>query len=141
MENRTVSILIVDDDRVDVMAVQRGLRAARIANPTYVARDGVEAMEMLRGTGGRERVPPPYIILLDLNMPRMGGHDFLTELRADPDLRKAVVFVLTTSRDEQDRTAAYDRNVAGYVVKEDAGSDFLRLVDMLDHYWRIVELP
>ncbi len=71
----------------------------------------------------------------------MSGIELIAELRADPDLRDSVVFVLTTSRSEEDRVASYNLNVAGYIVKTDVGAGFVRLVEMLDHYWRIVELP
>ena len=74
-------------------------------------------------------------------MPRMNGLEFLTELRADPELRDSIVFVLTTSRSDEDRVASYNLNVAGYIVKSDVGAGFVRLLGLLDHYWRIVEFP
>src|SRR5262245_51307704 len=98
-----VNFLIVDDDQVDVQAIQRGLQKQRIANPVHVARDGVEALQMLRGEGGVANVPRPYLILLDLHMPRMDGLQFLRELRKDPELTDSVVFVLTTSATEEDK--------------------------------------
>lgn len=86
-------------------------------------------------------MPRPNLILLDLNMPRMGGIEFLEELRTDPNLKDSVVFVLTTSDAEADRLAAYDHFVAGYMVKSKIGENFFQLADMLEGYWRIVELP
>jgi CheY-like chemotaxis protein len=80
-------------------------------------------------------------MLVDLSMPRMNGIELLTALRADPTLHKTVVFVLTTSYRDEDLDAAYGLNVAGYIVKEKAGEDFLRLFNLVDSYWRIVELP
>jgi DNA-binding NarL/FixJ family response regulator len=71
----------------------------------------------------------------------MGGIDFLKELRADDDLCGSVVFILTTSSDDQDKMLAYKKNVAGYIVKKQVGESFLNIVDMLGHYWRVVELP
>jgi CheY-like chemotaxis protein len=136
-----VSVLLVDDDDVDVMAVKRAFRKAKIANPLFVARDGVEALAMLRGEDGHDPVPRPYIIILDLNMPRMDGLEFLTEIRADPEHRGAVVFVLTTSKADEDRAASYDKNVAGYIVKSDVGEGFLNVTSLLDSYWRVVLLP
>src|SRR5262245_54308276 len=102
MEYNTVNFLLVDDDRIDVLALKRALEMNKIANPVYVASDGVQALRMLRGEVGEQRVPWPYIILLDLNMPRMNGLEFLKELRSDPLLHRTVVFVLTTSKDDQD---------------------------------------
>ena len=100
------------------------------------AKDGVEALEMLR----QGHVRKPFIALLDINMPRMNGIDMLSELRADPKLFDSVVFILTTSRDDQDKFEAYKKNVAGYIVKKQVGEAFLSIVEMLGNYWRIVEL-
>lgn len=138
---QTVNVLVVDDDRVDVALLRRAFQRARIGNPIHVAEDGLTALEMLRGTDDRPPLPRPYIILLDLRMPRMDGHEFLTELRADPTLRDSVVFVLTTSASDSDRQAAYQRNVAGYIVKNDVADDFMRAIRMLEQYWRVVQLP
>ena len=136
-----VNILLVEDDDVDVMAVKRSFRELRIANPLFEARDGVEALEQLRGKPGTPPIPSPLIILLDLNMPRMNGIEFLAEIRKDPQLHSSVVFVMTTSSDENDRVRAYNYNVAGYVLKHSPGRSFIDAVSMLEHYWRIVELP
>jgi CheY-like chemotaxis protein len=139
--HNTVTILLVDDDKIDAMAVKRALRDLRIANPVIEARNGVEALEYLRGESGRERVLSPCLILLDLNMPRMGGIEFLEELRCDPSLRRALVVVMTTSAAEEDRTQAYDKNVAGYMLKHRTGESFLEVISRLDHYWRMIEFP
>lgn len=136
---RPLDIILVEDDDADAKAVRRALTKAQIANPVARLVDGVEALAYLRGISGTP--PPSYVLLVDLNMPRMNGLEFLAELRRDPQLRGAVAFLLTTSGDEGDIAAAYDRNVAGYVLKENAGNDFLNLIGTLDHYWRIVELP
>jgi CheY-like chemotaxis protein len=135
-----VNLLLVEDDKVDVKAFKRALRDLRILNPLTVATDGMDALEILRGRNGIERLTRPYLILLDLNMPRMGGIEFLDELRNDPELSRSLVFVMTTSADEEDRFRAYDRHVAGYVLKHSAAS-FIDAVAMLGHYWRVIELP
>lgn len=132
-----VSILLVEDDDIDVEAIERAFRKARIANPIVRVRDGVEALETLRD----ERVRRPYLVLLDLNMPRLDGIGFLKEMRADASLRETIVFVLTTSDDDRDKTAAYQEHVAGYMVKSRAGVDFTKLIELIDHYWRVVEFP
>lgn len=133
-----VTILLVDDDDVDAMGVERALKRLKIANPVVRARDGVEGLELLRHESAVKR---PYIVLLDINMPRMNGLEMLAELRADSQLSRAVVFVLTTSKSDEDKVAAYQQHIAGYIVKNQVGDGFLRVMEMLDHYWRVVELP
>lgn len=133
-------VLLVDDDDVDAMAVRRALTANGSGHRLFTARDGLEALAMLRGEGAPQ-VPRPYLIVLDLNMPRMNGVEFLRELRADPIHGRAIVFVLTTSDAESDKAAAYDAGVAGYVVKARAGRDLDRLVALLAAYRMAVELP
>jgi len=138
---RTVSLLLIEDDEIDIAAVRRALAVLKIANPLHIARDGIEALEILRGENGKEKLPKPYIIVLDLNMPRMDGMEFLEEIRGDEYLNDSIVFVMTTSRDEADRRAAYSKHVAGYIVKEDPIGTFRQAINLLDHYWRLVELP
>lgn len=135
-----VKILLVEDDDIDAEAVRRGFAKARVSTPIYRASNGLQALEQLRSPTSPLK-NSPYIILLDLKMPQMNGLEFLDAIRKDQRLHKSIVFVLTTSNDSQDRTAAYDRFVAGYITKSKAGVDFLDLIRMLDHYWRIVELP
>jgi CheY-like chemotaxis protein len=136
-----VNILLVEDDKVDVMAFKRALHDIKVGNALYVAGDGIEALEMLRGENGREMLPKPCLVLLDLNMPRMGGIEFLQEVRADPALTRLLVIVMTTSSSEEDRMRAYRLNVAGYIVKNRLGQSFLDSITMLTHYWRVVEFP
>jgi CheY-like chemotaxis protein len=136
-----VHILLVEDDTIDVIALKRALQQRKLTNPLTVARDGVEALEILRGGPDRPPLPRPYMILLDLSLPRMNGIEFLETLRADPALQDAIVFMLTTSRADEDRSAAYRLNVAGYMVKSDLSAGLLRVVTMLESYWRVVEFP
>lgn len=135
-----VTILMVEDDEVDRRAFKRAFDQLKIGNPLTFANDGIEALENLRGGSGVS-VDRPYLVILDLNMPRMSGLEFLKELRADKKLKDVIVFVLTTSRDEDDILAAYELNVAGYLVKSDLSGSFLKAVNMLEHYWKIVEFP
>lgn len=133
-----LNILLVEDDEVDVMNVQRAFQKNRIANPLFVAANGEEALERLRsGEIPAER----RIVLLDLNMPRMNGIEFLRELRRDPGLRSTTVVVLTTSNDERDKVNAYDLNVAGYLLKPVTFSNFCDVMAALNKYWTLVELP
>jgi CheY-like chemotaxis protein len=134
----TINILLVDDDDLDVMNVKRAFEKGKIANPVFVARDGIEGLAMLRGTElPRER----RLILLDLNMPRMNGIEMLRELRKDPQLRATPVVVLTTSNEDRDRTEAYDLNVAGYLLKPVTFVNFVELMSALNRFWRLVEFP
>ena len=135
-----MTLLLVEDDAIDAEAIQRAFRQHRIANPFVVVRDGVEALAALRGESEVE-VPHPYVVLLDVNMPRMNGIEFLDAVRADPALSRTIVFVLTTSDREEDKVAAYEHNVAGYILKSRAGEDFLEVVKLLRVYWRLVEFP
>lgn len=141
MSAQDVSILLIEDDDVDAEAVERAFARAKIANRIRRARDGLEGLQMLRGTDGKERIPRPYVILLDLKMPRMNGLAFLDALRVSDDLHDSVVFVLTTSDADQDIAAAYEKCIAGYVVKSRVGESFADLIGMLDYYWRVVQLP
>jgi CheY-like chemotaxis protein len=139
-ELKVSQLLHVEDDDLDVMGVQRAFKSAKIANPITVAHDGLEALDILRGTNGRARLPRPFIVLLDLNMPRMDGIAFLKELRADGDLKKSIVFVMTTSNADEDKVRAYNLGVAGYIVKADPAKSFMEATALLDTYWRVVEL-
>lgn len=137
-EDRTINILLVEDDTVDVMNVQRAFEKANITNPIFVAENGVEALKKLRnGDIPLHRL----LILLDLNMPRMNGIEFLRELRSDDEVAHLPVVVLTTSNDERDRIEAYNLNVAGYIVKPVTFLNFLGAMTTLNKYWTLVEMP
>ncbi|WP_203290737.1 response regulator [Maricaulis parjimensis] len=138
---RVVTILLVEDDDIDAEAVQRSLTKRRLANPVIRARNGREALDMLRGKTDGVTVRAPFIILLDLNMPVMNGLEFLAEVRADPVLHSAVIMVLTTSNAERDRAEAYEHNVAAYILKARAGMEFEAALELVDCYWRYVEFP
>ena len=138
MNDRALNILLVEDDQVDVMNVKRAFERNRIANPLFVAGDGLEALAMLR----EGKVPASRrLVLLDLNMPRMNGIEFLQEVRKDPDLQHTAVVVLTTSNDDRDKIKAYNLNVAGYLVKPVTFTSFVDLMATLNKYWTLVELP
>jgi CheY-like chemotaxis protein len=133
-----LNILLVEDDMVDVMNVRRAFERNRIINPLHVAQNGVEALQALRSG----QVPADRrLVLLDLNMPRMNGIEFLRHVRSDPDLNLIPVVVLTTSTDEKDKLEAYNLNVAGYLVKPVTFVDFVELMATLNKYWSLVEYP
>jgi len=139
---KEVNILLVEDDDIDAKLVEREFRKLKLANPIYRAKNGVEALEILQGKKGEQNtVTRPYIVLLDLNMPIMGGLEFLHAIRNDSLLEDSVVFVLTTSSADEDRVAAYHKHVAGYIVKSDVKDSFPKVIEMLDHYWQVVLLP
>jgi CheY-like chemotaxis protein len=138
MTDKMLNILLVEDDQVDVMTVRRAFDKNRIANPLFVAGNGVEALAALRSNGvPKER----RLVLLDLNMPKMNGLEFLRELRADSALQATPVVVLTTSKDERDKVDAYNLNVAGYLVKPVTFINFVEAMAALNKYWTLVELP
>ena len=137
---KPVHILLVEDDNIDAKAFLRAMQKLKISNPVTVARDGVEGWELLKGEGG-QKIPRPNLVILDINMPRMNGLELLRKIREDAELRNLIVFVLTTSNDDQDKFEAYDLNVAGYMLKSDLGGSFMGAVGLVDQYWRVVEFP
>jgi CheY-like chemotaxis protein len=136
-----INILLVEDNTIDIKAVERAFRAKKISNPIHIAHNGLEALDVLRGTNGKQQLLQPYIVLLDLNMPRMSGLEFLAEIRDDELLKRSIVFVLTTSEDDRDKAAAYDKQVAGYLSKHDAGGDFLNVIQLLEQFQVSVHFP
>lgn len=135
------SVLLVDDDDVATEGVLRSFRKLGVHCQTVTAEDGLVALEILRNQHPSRRLNSPYLVLLDLNMPRMDGFQFLETLRKDPALKQTVVFVLTTSSRDADRTRAYNENVAGFMVKSAVGPQFSLLANFLDKYAASVRLP
>ena len=142
MEEKLLNLLLVEDDEVDVMNVKRAFIKNNITNPLYVASDGIEALKMLRGQNETLNVPKQRrIILLDLNMPKMSGLEFLEALRADSDLKSIPVIILTTSDEDRDRIKAYNLNVAGYLLKPVNSTQFAETIATLNKYWMLCEIP
>jgi CheY-like chemotaxis protein len=137
-ESKVLNILLVDDDEVDVMNVKRAFKKNNITNPLYTATNGLEALSLLRDPKFPQN---RRLILLDLNMPKMGGIEFLRELRADAELKPIPVIVLTTSNEDSDKVEAYQFNVAGYILKPVTFSKFIDAVVALNNYWTLSELP
>jgi CheY-like chemotaxis protein len=136
-----VTILLVEDDDIDAATITRGLAQAAISNPVVRARDGIEALNLLLGAHGKARLPPPYLLLVDIRMPRLDGLALLRSIRADPALQRTIIFILTTSDNERDLIAAYDAHVAGYIVKSHAPEQYRALAGMLEYYLMIVSQP
>lgn len=137
----SLTILLAEDDDVAAESVTRSLRKAGLPFPLVWAEDGAQALAALRGDDPARQVPRPRVVLLDLNMPRMNGFEFLQALRADPVLSDDVVFVLTTSDDDNDRMRAYHDHIAGYMVKAAVGPQFSRLAQLLGLYQHAIRLP
>jgi CheY-like chemotaxis protein len=137
MINRPINILLVEDDEVDVMNMKRAFSKNGITHPMYVAENGEVALHMLKYSD----MPKPHIILLDLNMPRMGGIEFLEILRADPYFKDLSVFIITTSNEDVDKINAHKLNVSGYILKPLSGNEFVSKMDTLNSFWKLCEFP
>lgn len=138
MNHRNTHFLLVEDDEVDVMTMERAFQKGDVKDALFVARTGTEALDMLRSN-----VVPDVrrVVLLDLNMPGMNGLEVLRRLRADASLHKTPVVILTTSTHREDLDRAYELNVAGYLIKPVTFSKFVDMIKRLDDYWRVVEMP
>jgi len=129
--------LLVEDDNVDVMTVRRALKDLQVASQLVPAGDGEEALDYLRNNGNAK----PRIILLDLNMPKMNGTEFLKIVKADETLKKIPVIVLTTSSSEKDIVRSFELGAAGYMVKSVDYRKFIEIIRAIDLYWNLSELP
>ena len=141
MTDQAVSILLVEDDYLDIMNVERELSKINLTRPLHVARNGREALNMLRGSEGADKITPvPSLILLDINMPKMNGLEFLAELRREPEFSHIPVFIMTTSNEETDRLAAQRLNVTGYIVKPLTFDNFEKSHSSLDSFSLFLDL-
>lgn len=138
---KAMHILLVEDDDVSVESVVRSLRKHDVDFPMTIAQDGQEALEILRNKHPTLSITRPFLILLDLNMPRMNGFEFLEAIRNDEALKSSIIFILTTSDSDSDRSRAYDDNIAGYMVKSSVGPQFSKLALLLKNYQAAVRLP
>ncbi len=133
-DNKT--ILLVEDDQVDIMTVKRALKKIQVTNPIAEAHNGEEALIYLRENLNNK----PVIILLDINMPKMNGLEFLGIIKDDKDLKLIPVIMLTTSKEDQDRLSSFNLQVAGYMIKPVDFSQFLDVMKAIDSYWTLSEL-
>ncbi|ABF64730.1 response regulator [Rhodobacteraceae bacterium R_SAG7] len=134
---RQMNILLVEDDDLDAMMIKRAM--AQVAPDAHLIRatDGVEALEIVQSN----RVEDPYFILLDVNMPRMNGHEFLKELRASSEHSDTMVFMFTTSESARDIARAYQERANGYIVKPHGKAAMNSILDTLQRYWTTCEPP
>lgn len=130
-------ILLVEDDQVDAMTVKRALKEINVTNRLDITNNGEEALAFLRNLENEK----PGIILLDLNMPKMNGIEFLKIAKHDDALKKIPVVVLTTSKEEQDKVDSFNLGVAGYMIKPVDYLQFVEVVRTIDLYWTLSELP
>lgn len=139
---RPVEVLLVEDNVGDVRLTQEALREAKVHNNLSVVNDGVEAMAFLRREGKYAQAPRPDLVLLDLNMPRKDGRAVLAEVKADPDLRRIPVVVLTTSKAEEDIVRSYELHANSYVTKPVDFEQFMKVVRSIEDFWlTVVKYP
>ncbi|MBI9039666.1 MAG: response regulator [Bacteroidales bacterium] len=135
--NAKIKILLVEDDQVDVMTIKRAFKDINITNPIFVCENGLEALDYLHD----KQKELPGIILLDLNMPKMNGIEFLQEIKDDKQLKSIPVVVLTTSKEEQDKVESFNLGVAGYMIKPVDYLQFVEIIRTIHLYWTLSELP
>jgi two-component system response regulator len=141
-DRRRLGVLLVEDDPGDVLIAREALQAAKLDTRLDVVSDGVQAMEFLRRQGDYADRDRPDLILLDLNLPRMSGHEVLAEVKADPDLRRIPVVVLTTSTAVADVVKSYDLHANVYVAKPVDFNAFAQVVKKIDEFFgNVARLP
>jgi CheY-like chemotaxis protein len=139
---RSAQVLLIEDNHGDAVLTRRAFRRARIANEITVADTGEKGLSILRREGEFAEAPRPDLILLDLNLPHMHGQDFLAQVKADPDLKRIPVVVLSSSAAGSDITAAYDRHANGYITKPITTETYDDIVDRIEQYWfGLMQLP
>jgi CheY-like chemotaxis protein len=129
------TILLIEDDEVDVIAIERAFQTAKITNPLVVANNGEEALNLIH-----KKVFPPFVTLLDLNLPKISGIEFLKHIRNNPRLKKMIIIVLTSSDSDKDICKAYEHQVAGYITKPINSSELANKLSSFNTYWGNCEL-
>lgn len=136
-----IQLILVEDDDAEVAAITRACSNAGVNCQITRFQDGDEAFVALKGPFGRDLLAKPYLILLDLGLPDRSGIIFLDKLRADPSLRRSIVFAISDSMRDEDKAAAYDRRIAGYLVKDTLDGNYATLCDLLDVYEKSIQFP
>jgi CheY-like chemotaxis protein len=139
--HKPIQLILVEDDDAEVAAIERACAEAGVNCQITRFPDGNEALAALNGSFGRNLLTRPYLILLDLDLPDGSGMAFLDALRADPKLRRSIVFTISSSLRDEDKAAAYDRRVAGYLVKDALDGNYATLCDLLDVYEKSIQFP
>ncbi len=141
-DTRPIEVLLVEDDEGDVVMTREALDEGKVLNRLHVVGDGVEALQFLRREGTFADAPRPDLVLLDLNLPRRDGRQVLADVKADPDLRRIPVVVLTTSEAEEDILRSYDLHANAYVTKPVDFDRFVRVIQQIDEFFiSVVRLP
>lgn len=141
-QSEAIEVLLVEDDPGDVLMTREAFEEHKLRNNLHVVSDGVEALSFLRQEGEYAEVPQPDLVLLDLNLPRMDGREVLAEIKADPQLRRTPVVVLTTSEAEEDVLRSYDLHANAYVAKPVDFERFIDVVRRIDSFFvTVVKLP
>jgi CheY-like chemotaxis protein len=139
---RPIEILLVEDDPGDVLIAREALEQSKLVNNLHVAENGEEALAFLRNEGDFADSPKPDLVLLDLNLPRRDGREVLGEVKADPELRRIPVVILTTSQAEEDIIKSYDLHANAYVTKPVDFAQFVQVVQQIDEFFfTVVSLP
>jgi len=139
---KPIHILLVDDDEADVLLTRRALQRDKLLLEVHEVQNGEDCMAFLRKQPPYEDAPRPDIVLLDLNMPRMGGLEVLEAVRADPELRFLPIVILTTSSSDEDIVRSYNLNANCYITKPVNLSEFKRVIESIEHFWfTVVRLP
>lgn len=143
MSKKQLNILLVEDDEVDVMTVQRAFKKNNLLQEhrLFIANNGLEALSVLKGESDPPMPGENRLVLLDLNMPKMGGIEFLHALRENESLKATSVIILTTSDEDKDKVEAYRFNVAGYILKPVTFDKFVDTIAVIDEYWQLSQLP
>ena len=136
-----MNILLVEDNDLDVEILKRGLRKVKSDGTLLRVRDGAEALDLLTNPTRTPPLPEPFLILLDINMPRMNGHEFLAALRQTKTIAKARVLVFTTSENPLDIETAYEKHACGYIVKPSGSQDLQSVLKTLNQFWQTCESP
>jgi len=141
-DSQPLQVLLVEDDPGDVLITQEALSAGHVRSTVHVVGDGEKALRFLRRQQEFEQVPRPDLILLDLNLPKVNGHEVLQDVKADADLRRIPIVVLSTSRAPEDVLRSYDLHANAYVSKPVDFDSFVDAVTQIDDFFaRIVDLP
>ena len=137
MDEKKSHILLVEDDKIDIMTIERAIKDLNMLNPLNVANNGQKAIDFLKD----EKNPKPALILLDINMPVMNGIEFLEVIKKDNYLKMIPVVVLTTSKEEQDKITSFKLGVAGYMIKPVDYKQFVDVIRTINLYWLLSEVP
>jgi len=142
MNVKPIEILLIEDNPGDVRLTEEALAEGKVCNNLTLAKDGVEAMAVLRREGDHAEAERPDLILLDLNLPKKDGREVLAEIKEDPDLKRIPVVILTSSKAEEDVVHAYDLNANCYITKPVDLDQFLFVVKSIEDFWlSVVMLP